>query len=54
MAIYNNDRDPNDVMWEEDNEQSPKERAFIFVAIISILLTILVSIMYEIYLHLNK
>ena len=38
----------------DDNKQSPKERAFIFVALISILLTIFVSIMHEIYLYLNK
>jgi hypothetical protein len=38
----------------DDNKQSPKERAFIFVALISILLTILVSIMHEIYVYLNK
>jgi len=56
MAIYNNDRDPNDEMWEqeEDNKQSPKERAFIFVALISIALTIFVTVMHEIYLYLNK
>ena len=38
----------------DDNKQSPKERAFIFVAIVSILLTIFVSIMHEIYITLNK
>jgi hypothetical protein len=38
----------------KDNLQGPKERAFIFVAIISIILTILVSIMHEIYVYLNK
>ena len=38
----------------KNNEQSPQERAFIFVAIVSILLTIFVSIMHEIYLYLNK
>jgi hypothetical protein len=39
---------------KQNNQQSPQERAFIFVAIISILLTIFVSIMHEIYVYLNK
>jgi hypothetical protein len=38
----------------DDNKQSPRERVFIFVAFISIVLTILVSLMHEIYLYLNK
>ena len=39
---------------KNNNKQSPGERAFVFVAIVSIILTIFVSIMHEIYLYLNK
>ena len=39
---------------KNNNNKALGERAFIFVAIISILLTILVSVMHEIYLYLNK
>jgi hypothetical protein len=39
---------------KDNNNKALGERAFIFVAIVSILLTILVSIMHEIYITLNK
>ena len=38
----------------ENNKKALRERAFIFVALISIALTIFVSVMHEIYLYLNK
>jgi hypothetical protein len=38
----------------ENNKKALGERAFIFVAIISIALTIFVSVMHEIYVYLNK
>ena len=49
-----------DAIWSEDkrlvmkrnNNQSPGERAFIFVAIISIILTVFIAILHEIYIHL--
>ena len=37
---------------KQNNKQSPQERAFIFVAIISIILTVFVAIIHEIYIHL--
>lgn len=36
----------------KDNQQSPQERTFIFVAIISIILTIFIAVMHEIYVNL--
>jgi len=36
----------------KNNESSPQERAFVFVAIISIILTIFIAIMHEIYINL--
>jgi len=36
----------------KNNEPSPQERAFVFVAIISIILTIFIAIMHEIYINL--
>jgi hypothetical protein len=39
-------------MSELNNNQSPGERAFIFVAIISIVLTVVIAIMHEIYINL--
>ena len=41
-------------MEEKDNKQSPQERTFIFVTFISIILTIFISMMHEIYVYLNK
>jgi len=38
----------------KNNKHSPQERAFVFVAIISIILTLIASIMHEIYVYLNK
>jgi hypothetical protein len=38
----------------ENNKKALAERAFIFIALISIALTIFVSVMHEIYLYLNK
>jgi len=39
---------------KDNNNKALGERAFIFVAIVSIILTIFVSIMHEIYINLNK
>ena len=39
---------------KDNNNKALGERAFIFVAIVSIILTIFVSIMHEIYVYLNK
>jgi len=36
------------------DSQRENSQAFVFIALISIVLTIFVSIMYEIYLYLNK
>ena len=50
-----------DAIWSEDkrlimkhneNKMSPADRAFVFVAIISIILTIIAAIMHEIYINL--
>ena len=38
----------------ENDTRTPGEKVFVFITLISIALTILVSVMHEIYLYLNK